>query len=124
MTCPHCTGRIAELEEVVLQLRRELKLEPRQQEISAVMDVWKLSVSEARLILILYHAAGAVVPHLRLFRETSNDDSFPDVVKTKICRIRAVLGADLFATRRGVGYAMTPVGRARVYQALNRLVAA
>lgn len=112
--CIHCQALALEVQE----LRAALGLSGRLTEQRAIERRFKLTRAQAKIVQALYDAGGRVVPRATLDAVALRDAAEGgDSLKTHICRIRALIGADVIDTAEG-GYAMTPVGRALVYSAL------
>lgn len=120
--CIHCSAARAEIAE----LRAALGLSGRLTDQRLIERRFALTRQQARLAQALYDAAGRVVPRSTLDAIVLSDDACAagsDLLKTVVCRVRAILGAETIDTAEG-GYAMTPVGRALVYTALKIRAAA
>lgn len=114
--------RCAQLEEELAWLKGERDIEVSLSRVDLMRRRFRLEPAGARLLLTLYDAQGRVVPHLALEEACSRD---PDMVasnslKVHVHRARNALGDGVIETAPGMGYRMTPLGRARVYQALTQ----
>jgi DNA-binding response OmpR family regulator len=115
MTCPRCETLARELAE----LRGSIgALED--DSAPTVARRFRMSFMDARLTMRLYAAAGRSVQTYALEEELLGDDPAPETLRVHIYRIRQALGGDAIETVRDVGYRLTPLGRAKIYQTLNQ----
>lgn len=115
--------RIADLQEQVAHLRRELGIACRENERETLRRYWRLTPMESHIIAMLNSAAGRYVGKgsiAEMLEEVGSKAEFEDAnIKVMVCRIRLKCGPGLIETAHGMGYRLSAVGRARVYQALN-----
>jgi DNA-binding response OmpR family regulator len=107
------------------------KLQDRVEELTAALGIlddatteilrqrFKLRPVEANILTRLYAAAGRVVQLWALEQALVAQDPLGNAVRVHVSRLRKALGADHIETVHSGGYRLSPVGRARVYQALN-----
>lgn len=114
---------VAEQAETIRQLREALA------PAIAFPSAWKLSPKEAVLLAALYASPASHMTRAALV-EACADTADPDdpvgidVIDVRVCHIRRKLPAVTIRTVRGVGYGLTPEGRAEIDRALARPVAA
>lgn len=113
MICSHCDFKDAR----IARLERELGIRRHDNEIAALMHRLEVSPTHARLLLRLYAANGKVVAKETLMGVLSTASE--PTLKTTICRMRHLLGAEIINTDLTLGYHMTPVGLSMVLAALE-----
>lgn len=113
-----------ELASEVQYLRGELYLDGLQNEVSRIMQAFRVTPNGARLCLALFRAKGGVVSRLRLYEAMVHQgDGALDPEKMTdvyICRVRKAFPAGSIQTAWGVGYSLSPVGLAVVGAALGQ----
>lgn len=118
--------RCEELEEEVAYLRSELGLTKNATTTQAIRKRFGFSIAESELAYALYSTTnGLSRPALEelLIRDKAAEYE-SNTLSVYVSRIRQIAGRDFIETLNGFGYRMSPVGRARIYQALNSQVAA
>ena len=110
--------RIADLQERIAYLERELGLSLEQTRIARLIG-YGMTRSQAHVVLALHQAAGRTLSADQL------DDTLPrgerdarNFIKVITNRARAIVGADAIETVRGVGYRISGNGAARVERML------
>lgn len=106
--------RVAELEAEVAFLRAELGYTRDGDLYVRLRDAWRLTRSEAAMLLRLYSARGRAVPNSVLLEALSENDVDPAIVKVRISTVRQKIGQRLIETIWGLGYRLTPEGVAAV----------
>ena len=107
------TDREAELEEEVLQLRQQLKLEPQREAIRKLKEAFNVSLHQAVLRATLYEGGSSWLPADRLDMALPSRSENPrslDTIKVQIWRLRQLLGDDFILTYYGVGYTLGAAG--------------
>lgn len=112
-------ARCDELELQVERYKRELMLRAEDGSIIAIRRAFRLTHAEARLVLILYGAKGRPVSSRFLVEEILSEQTFPQALKVHVTRARKKLEAEAIETHFGVGYAMSPMGLAKITGALQ-----
>lgn len=111
-------ARCADLEERVAWLERELGMVRDIERHHRFRRAARLIPSTAEVVLRLYDAAGGVVTNAQILEMLPSGrlekDVLTNLTKVHMCRARRALGRDVVETQWGVGYRMTPQGRARV----------
>lgn len=106
--------RVAELEEEVAYLKRELGLSLHLSHLRA-LTAQGLTLGEARVILALYHAKGRPLNADQIADATNR---MPASIKVLVCRARrAEFGVE---TRYGLGYSLNTESRAHVAEILEQ----
>ncbi|MDP1598994.1 hypothetical protein [Phenylobacterium sp.] len=113
MSCPQCSKLSREL----AGAREMLGLLDGDVAADVIRRRFKLSLMDARILMRLYAAAGRPVQFWALEQELQVESRAG--LKVHISHIRRSLGGDFVETARDVGYRLSPVGRARIYQAIN-----
>lgn len=131
MTCPHCADRIAELEDEIRCLKRELALSTDEREVAIISEHFRSVNGEgrpavARMISYLYGTRGRPVHWLALleavpprYERTESLDRADNLVRVWISCARKYLGRDAITTVHGVGYRLSPSGLETVSAILN-----
>lgn len=132
MTCPHCDARIADLEDEVRFLRRELGQMTDDATVTKISDAMRLRSGvgrpgAARVLALLWQAQGRPVSRYTLLEGTPPQDVTADpldrmsnIVAIWVGMIRQCFGKDAVGTQYGKGYYLTPVGLARVSEILGK----
>lgn len=110
-----------DLEEEVLQLKHELGLRVNANKADAIRKGLRLTPSEAKIVLALYDAKGAMRVEVlnKLCARYATTDEGGKGTTVRITSIRRILGFDFIDTHRNFGYALSYVGRERVDQVLT-----
>jgi DNA-binding response OmpR family regulator len=113
---------VAELEDEIQRLRRQLRMETEVIEAMRVSSVFGLTTAQAKIVLALRKANGAPVS-----RDTLTNNASPHaspgtsdrLASVHIHRIRRKIGWNAIGTLKGFGYWMTPEGVAVYDRAMN-----
>lgn len=113
--CARCEA----LEETVRQLRAELRGVVTIEQVLRVRNAFRLTPAEGQFVMALYGAGNRTVASYQLLDETSGEDALLNTLRVRATHIRRKVGPDFFEAVWGLGYRLTPVGRARIYQLLK-----
>lgn len=120
MTCPHCARMKAEIE----RLRDGLGiLNDLEETALALREHFAITATGANILAQLYAGGGRPVQYWALEQHMKFAQD-ARTLKAHVWFLRNAVGPDFIETVREVGYRLTPVGRARCYQALRRREAA
>lgn len=129
--CAKLHARIAELEEEVSHLKRELGQQTNEREVARITAHFKRTTSAARpsaarLVAFLYGANGRPVHWTALLetmpaRDRTREplDRLDNNVRIWVSNARKYLGKDSIATVQGIGYRLTETGLERVASILK-----
>ena len=112
MFCNKCDDRIGELEETILQLRRQLGLDPEHERLIKLRSLGITKI-QSQLINFLYNRKRMITYddfHV-FFSNIDGDAHTEDYLRMLICRCRSILGKNAITSIRGEGYVLSKEGR-------------
>jgi DNA-binding response OmpR family regulator len=115
-----------DLLEEIAWLREQLGVEIEAERVSRVARAWGLTLSQARLLLVLHARHGRLVTYAfasdNIPGLNGRDGSEPgNVISVWVCRIRAKLGRDAILNHWGLGFSAPPATLARIDALLQDL---
>lgn len=113
--CLHCE----ELEAEVYRLKRELGDVVDLTQTDIVRRRFRILPMEARLLMRLYEAKGRVVANGTIEDDVLGRMDGSNTIKVHVSRLRSALGKEAIENVPGVGYRLSALGRARVYQTIH-----
>lgn len=104
--------RIAELEDEVSHLKRQLGLVADNAMVTKVMRRWRLTGSEAQLLVALHDAKGRACSKDHLLDALYGQGEGPEIkiIDVFVCKLRKKIGAEKISTVWGRGYMLSAAG--------------
>lgn len=109
-------AQLQDAKDEIVALRREVGLHIERRARIQFQSAFKLTVSEASVLSVLYSAKGRIVPHSTIFDALycSRSDGGPayghEILKVYVLKMRHKIGGDAISTSWGVGYSLSPQG--------------